>query len=422
MPSDLIFPPTHKPDGFSTDATARRDGSPDPVVRELLQNSLDAAKEALRGTPEDPAEVVFTLSECQWSDIPGADAYRRAFHLAVQERERRQPAGLSVDERRVIQRITTAMSQERIPLLFCRDNGTGIDNMERILFEGNTSKPRRGGGSVGVGHMTAFAASDLRYVLYASRTHNGDIAGGHTILAAYSENRSLRAGDGYYTKEMDLFNYDPGNTSRYQADVPLLLAGQIDLVEDAGSVVCVTGFNNFRNENPPAQEIFRVASANFLVAIQKGYLIITVAGEGDSLEQLSGANIHEYLEQQKHQQRARGNIYFAGSRAFRAYETLSEGYVLDIDDSNIRNCAEIWFRPLPPGDSSATQVNLFRDGMWITTNPAVLEVADFRRFRPFDCVVSLHNERLEETENESDTYHLVRSARRTRTLRLGKAS
>lgn len=209
MPSDLRFPPTYEARGFSTHATTQHAGNPEPIVRELLQNGLDAAKEADRGTQDNPAEVVFVISERPKSDLPGLDAYERAFRAAEELRRERQGGNLSADEKRVIERINGALSANKIRFLFCRDNGVGLGDIECVLFEGNTSKGSSGGGSFGVGHMTAFAASDLRYILYAGRASAASTAGGHAILAAYAEGGTLKSADGYYTRDDDLFSDCP---------------------------------------------------------------------------------------------------------------------------------------------------------------------------------------------------------------------
>ena len=43
MKAEPVFPKTWQLDGFTTNVTSRQAGEPDPVVRELLQNCLDAA-------------------------------------------------------------------------------------------------------------------------------------------------------------------------------------------------------------------------------------------------------------------------------------------------------------------------------------------------------------------------------------------
>ena len=399
MGNDLIFPQSHEPKGFSTDATARRDGSPEPIVRELLQNSLDAAKEASKATPERPAEVVFTITGCPWQLIPGAEAYRRAFESARQERVRRQGSGLSADERQVISRIERVVNQSMVPLLICQDNGVGMSDMERVLFEGNTSKPRRGGGSVGVGHMSAFAAPDLRYVLYAGRTSTSDIAGGHAILAAHLEGNTLYSADGYYTKGQDLLSYHP-ESSKYHADIPEMLQQHIDQLEDTGSVVCITGFNNFREEEDAVHAICRVAAINFLAAISHEEFIVKVCRDGVEEQQVDKDTIEEILRQSSEQQRAREG-WLAGNRAFRSYETLANGKRLDIEGLG-QNEVEVWFRSLSGSARAGTQVNLFRDGMWVALNPTRLNVAAFSQSKPFDCVVLLHSGKLYDLVRESE--------------------
>ena len=404
MPSDLRFPPTHERKGFSTDATARRDGSPEPVVRELLQNSLDAAKEIAKATPNHPAEVVFTISECAWNLIPGGEAYRRAFHLATEHRRREQEDNLSPDENRVIRRVQSVLDGLSVRILYCRDNGIGISHMERVLFEGNSSKPREGGGSIGVGHMTAFAASDLRYVLYAGQSNPASVvAGGHAILAAHVSNNTLFSGDGYYTSEDDLMSYDPNNATRYHADLPPLLQGETALISDTGSVVCITGFNDFRGDENPVDAICRVAATNFVAAIQRGEFIIRVQSEDES-KRVDSTTLGEILVQRATERRAQAQGWLAGRRAFRSWETLSEGYRLSVEGVNADE-VEVWFRSLPDSSNDRTQVNIFRDGMWITFEAPGLNYSNFGGVRPFDCVVLLHR-----VNREGSLYQLVRSA------------
>ena len=403
MASDLRFPPTHEPKGFSTDATARRDGSPEPVVRELLQNSLDAAKDASKATPNDPAEVVFTINESPWALIPGSDSYRRAFNLAVQERKRRQGEKLGIDEERVIQRIQDVLDADNVRILYCRDNGIGINDMERVLFEGNTSKPSSGGGSIVVGHMTAFSASDLRYVLYAGvASASARVVGGHAILAAHVSAGVLHSSDGYYTSDGDLFSYDPNNSSRYHADeIPPLLEQELRQIVDIGSLVCITGFNDFRADEEAVSAICRVAAINFIAAIQRREFNIEVTDGAGNSKRVDSTTIGEILKQHSSQQRAQSRGWLAGGRAFRAWETLSDGLRLDIEGID-RNEAEVWFRSLPDNSNSRTQVNIFRDGMWITFDAPGLTYAHFTNASPFDCVVLLHR--------GGRLYNLVRSA------------
>lgn len=394
MPSDLVFPQSHEPRGFSTLAMAQHAGNPEPIVRELLQNSLDAAKLASRGTRQDPAEVVFTIDEHPRDEIPGLASYERAFHAAVEGRARPNTGDPSPNEQQVIKRIGDALARNSVRCLFCRDNGSGLGDVGSVLFEGNSDKPS-GGGSFGVGHMTTFAASDLRYVLYAGRTDDREIAGGHAVLAAHQMNGKLFSADGYYTRELDLFSMDAG---RFNADVPSLFSRQIEDMSDTGTVVCVTGFNDFRDDEDASAAICRVAATNFLAAIQHGEFVITVRDETKGTEhRVSRDTIGKILNRFSGQQRAKAG-WLAGGRAFAAWETVCNGIRLGVEG---REGVEVWFRPTDGGRLFQRQVNVFRDGMWITYAAPQLTPNAFAGVHPFDAVVLLR---------EGDLYNLVRAA------------
>ena len=95
---DLYFSLGGEKRGFSTLAMTQWTGNPEPVVRELLQNCLDAAVEAGRTT----SEVSFSIKEVPLAEIPGIDAYCKHFEQAVAEREL---GTQSVSEKQVIKRI-----------------------------------------------------------------------------------------------------------------------------------------------------------------------------------------------------------------------------------------------------------------------------------------------------------------------------
>ena len=63
---ELIFPVEKTSDGFSTAKTAGHEkGRAEPVIRELLQNCLDA-----RDKTSDRVDVIFTIDELPLSRIP----------------------------------------------------------------------------------------------------------------------------------------------------------------------------------------------------------------------------------------------------------------------------------------------------------------------------------------------------------------
>lgn len=180
MAEKLIFPEEQTSDGFATNQTSLHSrGNAEPVIRELLQNCLDARRPDL-----DSVDVVFTVDKVSIKDIPAWNDYIDAFEAArIQRRKYNQ---LSPNDVKICERIDNAKQDGKITVLFCRDNGIGIDEnkMNRLLSEGNTNKSDAGAGSVGLGHLTAFTASDLRYIVYGGKTESGFIGSGRAILAA----------------------------------------------------------------------------------------------------------------------------------------------------------------------------------------------------------------------------------------------
>ncbi len=409
---------------------AQHDGSADPVVRELLQNSLDAARKAGRATRERPLKVAITIREWPVEELPGIAAYRRAFE-AVQRSEPPDRANPGAAE--TIRRIREALARERTRVLFCTDNGHGLnqDRMRAILSEARGDK---GGnqlaGSFGLGHLTAFAASDLRYVLYGGRSKEGVSVCGHAFLASHFDRkaRTHRAGEGFWTDhpEPDLHGCD------FPRSVPALLEEEMDCVagenqDGTGTVVCIVGFNGFREdgEENVVHEILRVAATNFVAAIARGEMELEVLTESsdpeasDLEERLDRRTLKNRLERHADQQRSRrgsGGGWLPGAQAFAAWETLKHGRTL----ANTGAGVEVHLRPLGsgPGDRSGgrSRVNVFRNGMWITNNARDLQPGSFAGTRPFDAVVLLEKGRL---------FDLVRASegpehRRIDLKRLGK--
>jgi len=399
--SDLHFQQAYKPEGISTLAMSQYDGSPEPVVRELLQNSLDAADDAGRATSDDPAEVVFRICDVPWKDIPGLDSYKNAFKAVLRAYEREQTR--SPDAAAVLDRIGRTLKQPTVRCLMCRDNGIGLDEdrLRRILADAHTNKAS-GGGSFGVGHLTAFSASNLRYVLYLGHSRNGvnreTLLSGHAVLASHQDgDGKQRTADGYLLQQQGtLFD------SFFDSDPTPLLRGQLKLVDDTGSVVCIVGFNSFRDDTRHVVgAINRVAATNFLSALYRRRMVITIHDEiTATTDVIDHQNLGKHLRDVSGQRRVRGSGrgWIAGAQAYRAWETLKHGEYLPTEGLNAGEL-RIAFRKIDPGER--TRVNLFRNGMWITRDAPYLQASDFVGNQSFDAVVSLVRGKL---------YDLVRAA------------
>ena len=168
-PPELKFGPTTTIHGFlSSDIASFSDLRPTRIVRELLQNSLDAAVEA----GESQAIVRFKASMMEVTELPDVDGYESAFREAVEDQTRMSGSGeLSDAAQQVVNTIEQALRDLRRSGVCCLsvlDNGVGLDDkrMNALLGDGAGSKDPELAGSYGVGHLSAIPASDFRYLLY----------------------------------------------------------------------------------------------------------------------------------------------------------------------------------------------------------------------------------------------------------------
>ena len=399
----LHFPETGQPRGFTTLATSQWDGKPEPIVRELLQNALDAARAADR----ERAEVAFTVGEAPIADLPGIGEYRAHFEAAAAERA---DGAQGREERDTIARIRAVLEGGRAPLLCCRDNGQGLDGdrLRRVLGEGDSGKPDAGAGSKGLGHLTAFAASDLRYVLYAGRSRGPDgalrdAASGHAILASRRSGEQGGGtgvgGDGFLLRYGQRGLFDDSD-AMFPDRAPALLAGELEALDGAGSVVAVLGFNGFRGDPDPAEAIREAAATHFLAAIALGEMTVRVrAAEGRDLAVERGT-LAAILERGKGRMRRRDGALLPGEQAWRAWRVFDAPSARDLDCG--LEGVRIRFRSLDGEPVRDSRVQLYRDGMWITNEAPGLETGQFGGNRPFDAVVMLTRGELYELARDAE--------------------
>ena len=396
---ELSFGPTHSLVGFTSAQVSQFDGSAEPVVRELIQNCLDAAVKAGR-----PAEVRFIVTDVAVDALPGWADYCDAFAEAKRERQQRRSKA-SHDERTIINRISNLVSRKRVSVLLCADNGCGLDPLRVIslLTVGNTDKGEGGAGSFGLGHHAAFGASDLRYVLYGSRySHKKSIhtiASGHAILASRTgANNEIIAAEGYW-RRVGWSGPVWRDGDEFPAEVPDLLAEHLPQ-DTTGTVVAITGFNDFRRDDEEAtaeQQILQVAAANFSAAVHEEHLTVEVVGRDGTRLRTDRSTLDATLDGIKDVKRApKGQI--AGAQAHAAWQTLRQarGELAPLPG------VKVTWRPLDAARGEQTQVHVFRKGMWIDSRVDRLLKKDFASTWPFDAVVTLTDGELEEVIRASE--------------------
>ncbi len=403
-------------DGFTSFSTASfNDLPPARIVRELIQNSLDAAAEA----GETTAKMRFQVDNIRARDIPDLRGYANAFKKAVAHQIKSNGGLLPDAAQEVANRIENGLNSIKAgtaALLSVSDNGIGLDikSMNSMLADGASGKSTSASGSYGVGHLAPMALSDIRYMLYGGLTSEGKrIVSGKTILASHPGpgKKKLNEAKGYLIKGFNSGLDADGNLYDFlnaQAH-PKLIAKHLDALSKEhghGCVVLIPVFNNFGSEGRQLWEIVsKVAAYNFAPAIYQDKLAITVR-EGGKSSHLDAASMESILEQERNLVRAaRSDSFFAGLRPSgqNAYSILRAITNSECQRVNVHgDSARVNLLMSPPNGS--VRIDLFRNGMWITDSIPGLSPADFANRQPFHAVITL------DANDGGELHRLIRKA------------
>lgn len=176
-------------------------GSPrDSVIREAIQNSLDAHDEAAAA----PVEVAFSIVRLDPASFGGASLVQ-ALQAAIASPQNDEPH--RVRFRRGLKLLKAALSTRGagVPCLrISEENTTGADDTPReqgaptkwaalTKGTGSSEKPiKDAAGSFGLGKFASFAATDLRTVLYSSAYRAPEAnSGGDVPLHRRFQGRSI---------------------------------------------------------------------------------------------------------------------------------------------------------------------------------------------------------------------------------------
>ena len=395
---DLRFGPSTDRAGFTPAGIAAfSDLRPEAVVRELIQNSLDAA---LIETDESCARVRFRRSTCALKDIPGIESYRSAFERAALEQ---RPAGSA---RAVVDRIERALACDTQEVLSVADNGVGLDGqrMSALLSDGVSAKSGNASGTFGNGHSVVVPASNLRYVLYGGVTADDDcFGGGQAVLASHSVDgeRFGRSGRGLFLVSFERSAEDVPFTLSRDGALPSMVAEEVARIRELyghGAVVVIPAFNNFEDDQSLWEAVSRAAAFHFFQAIHEGMLVVEVE-DADGGGILDARTLGAVLEPYREEIRARGaGGALSGRKANEAYGTLVEGESHEIPTSQ----GEVVVRLLRR-ETGRRSVGLCRNGMWITDDLPMFQNA-FTDRQPFQALILLDSDR------DDGFYRLIREA------------
>ena len=414
----LKFGQTENLSGFTAlNSALFSDLRPARVVRELIQNSNDAAAEA----GEPAARVEFIVGSVTDKDIPDLAGYEKHFKGAVGY----AGGNLSDNARQVVDNIRRALkrlsSGEGVSCLFVMDNGVGLDEdrMTSLLSDGASAKFDSASGSYGVGHLASIPASDLRYVLYGGVDKDGKrLASGYAMLASRPDarGRNMLSADGRLGVEGFTNGADGKLRYKFSRAIPDIISNGLDRIErdfGHGTVIAIPAFNYFGDDRRGKEResfrdvAFRVAAYNFSAAIQEDRLEVSVLdGEDDGENRsLNRENLKSVLAVDKDKSRATGSGFYEGLRpsgrnAYSAYMALSQGERETVCTDEGDLTVSLLIAP----ESGNTRVDLFRNGMWITDAIPRLGRGDFADHQPFHAVLTLN------AQDGGKLHRLVRKA------------
>ncbi len=386
----LKFFPAGKPTGFrASGLSSYNNVDPHTVVRELVQNSLDAAMAAKR----DVVHMAFELEDLCRSRIPARSAYRKHFRSAV---ETQRKTGNLKQAQPIVEAMKTSLGADRVPVLWVFDNGIGLNDkgMEDLLGDGQSGKADEStAGSYGNGHMTSFPASDLRYVIYGGVHDQGRTASGHAILATHVLDHTVYGEDGFLAEQLhsdDLFNrfvFPDGS------DIPILKE-KLDWIEEefgTGAAVGILGFNSFNrfeSNGEVLEAIETVVATHFTPLIKERTMVVDLWIDGVYQRAVEADALPAILEKRKERKRRdKNSIGPSGRQAWDALETLASEYRQNIETAC--GTVRVHMRQLERGVGGGTHLQLFRNGMWITNDVPENKASDFSGAVPFSGVILL---------------------------------
>ena len=385
----LVFPGgALSSQGFISPAIDRNSSNDERLLRELIQNCIDASSRR-------PAVVALTYASLDTPAIPHYGELCDAFSQVRSTRYR--TAGQH--EKTEIDRYQDTLARRKTPTLFCVGESSNLDaaNMRALYSQGTTTKRFDIGlGSFGLGHLQFIASSDLRFVLYAGMNKSGgtrtEVYGGHAILATHAAPslRSMRSADGYVIDRHSPIGGGSFSVSTVgiPSSIPMSIRGLLDY--DIGSLTAVLGYR--RHDGLPLRQLgdhlLSCIAKHYWLAIERGQLMVTYRRADSQQDEpllLDRSSLGGFLERVAHQNNRSAKVVVPGSHAYRSWRTWQCGRKVECDD--LEPSSEIRYLRLK--ERSRTRISVIRDGMFISSNVRGLNVPRADEHHPFDAVVSI---------------------------------
>ena len=390
----LVFSDSQTPESFTVSSLSQfNDRNQHALIRELIQNSLDASRDGV------PAEICMSSETVNRSDIPCLQDLESALDASMkewQDNPQTDKIGSKIKER---------FKNTKVDLLIIRDNGNGLNSkrMNDILCDGASRKDSGSAGSYGNGHMVTFKFSGFLYVLYVGVSEDDKpLISGHTILASHRDEQNIRKGkDGYLVEKIEDSedsHFKFYNANDIKSKFIQRILSEIQDETGYGSAVVITDFE-LNNEDDFARQIQRLTSLHFFPAILDNELSVSYSYDGFT-EKVNAENVGNILKQFSEEKKSKDCLGGPrGNRTYQAYLTYSNEHRLSISTSlgNIicyLRCSGI----------ANKNINLFRKGMWISQKINELDDRYFDKYEAFDLLINV------KYEDNKELYDLIKAS------------
>ncbi len=372
-------------EGFTSKKLAdKKDGYANPI-RELLQNSLDASKEA----KNDKCEINIYIEKINKVDIPHIDDYQNILTQAIKYHEKEGSYGSN--PKQTVGFIKEGLNKDSLDILMFVDNGIGMSPniLNGLISERSVKADESSGGSYGVGHLSSYFLSSLRYILYASKyKENGKtktLFSGSPILAGYKDEKGISRGSiGRILEQLPDNELKPDYT--FPEEFPDFIQPKMYDI-NTGSMIAILGLNKDWNK-----EASYAIVSNFFYAIYKDELSINISHNG-ILISIDSSYIESLLSQNKDGKNATGDKILSNQDIYQLWITIQDEsckQTIELDNgdkvcAHIKNNIEI-----------TSTIALVRNGMLISRHDNMLsnEINSLRKnddFEPFSVVINVND-------------------------------
>ena len=395
--SDLYFRLGEMKGFTAIELANKSEGYANPI-RELLQNSLDASRE----TEQEKCEVNIYIQTIDKSDIPHIDEYEEILKKAIETHRKKD--SLNANNQRVVDSINNTLNEQKIKVLMFADNGIGMNpkKMDAILTGTSIHENERSGGSFGVGHLSSYSLSSLRYVLYATKYSQGgkstSLFTGSPILAGHNDGANQRGSRGRIVEKAPTNENDPKFI--YPTRFPDFVSPKMESV-DRGTMVSILGLTEEWDE-----EAEYAIVSNFFHAISHDALSVRIHKDGQPVKSISESEVESLIALRKEGKRAMGENILSGKAVHQAWHAVfgaeNQKQIRLSNDESVYVC-------IKTDRDSIPTITLIRNGMLIARHDTMLsdDMNNLRKnenIEAFTAVIDV------DQEHSPELFNLVKGA------------